>query len=590
MSNSKQPSPAPGQPIPIPEDFPVAWTDPSDARLSWGLDNHVTEPMAPLACSTGAAILRGFNPAFRQLGMPIQFRIAHFNGYPYAAVVPTAAPPEAVMKTIGTVNRFAPGLVKLMMGRMATRMSKQQLQILDPILERLEPYWQDDILPEIRQHLAYFESCNLRGLSLEQLRAYFSEGLQRAERLGELHLLATLPAMTAMSLFEELYCELFEEAAPLDAMRLLQGFDNESIKGDLVLWQLSRSVLETPIVSQVLAECAAAEVIPALERSGEGQDFLGKLHAYLDQYGKRFKSFAAITEPSWIEDPTPVIEILKAYITRADARPEAEQTWLADRREQAVSEARARLKGYPQQVVTRFETLLKAAQAGTSIKEDSHWAALPVFYYIRRLALELGRRLAQDGVLETADDVFYLTGEELLNNASNGPTGPSSFLSFVRERKARLEKFRHITPPARLGTMPPFEAPDGGPLFKAATRGEMNAARNNGDSEQLRGEAGSSGLVRGTAKVVRSLSDAGKLQPGDVLVTERTTPPWTPLFAIASAVVTDIGGVLSHCAIVAREYHIPAVVGTGRATKTFHDGQVLEVDGDAGLVRAVASE
>ena len=91
--------------------------------------------------------------------------------------------------------------------------------------------------------------------------------------------------------------------------------------------------------------------------------------------------------------------------------------------------------------------------------------------------------------------------------------------------------------------------------------------------------------MRGPARVVRSLAEATKLRRGDVLVAETTAPPWTPLFATAAAIVTDTGGILSHCAVVAREYRIPAVVGTGRATATIRDGQILEVDGDAGLVR-----
>jgi pyruvate,water dikinase len=91
--------------------------------------------------------------------------------------------------------------------------------------------------------------------------------------------------------------------------------------------------------------------------------------------------------------------------------------------------------------------------------------------------------------------------------------------------------------------------------------------------DALKGNAGSPGTARGPAKVVRSLSDAAKLQRGDVLVAETTAPSWTPLFATAAAIVTDAGGVLSHCAVVAREYGIPAVVGTGRATMTIRDGR-----------------
>ena len=103
----------------------------------------------------------------------------------------------------------------------------------------------------------------------------------------------------------------------------------------------------------------------------------------------------------------------------------------------------------------------------------------------------------------------------------------------------------------------------------------------------MRGNSGSPGKAQGHARVIRSLAEAGKLQPGDVLVAETTAPPWTPLFATAAAIVTDTGGILSHCAIVAREYGIPAVVGTGMATATFIDGQLIEVDGDAGLVRSL---
>src|SRR3990172_2459670 len=104
----------------------------------------------------------------------------------------------------------------------------------------------------------------------------------------------------------------------------------------------------------------------------------------------------------------------------------------------------------------------------------------------------------------------------------------------------------------------------------------------------VKGWAGSAGVARGTARVIRSLAEAGKLQPGDVLVAEFTVPPLTPLFATASAVVTDTGGGLSHSAVVAREDRIPAAGGTGRATTTFKDGQLLEVDGNAGTVRVVS--
>jgi pyruvate,water dikinase len=278
-------------------------------------------------------------------------------------------------------------------------------------------------------------------------------------------------------------------------------------------------------------------------------------------------------------------------------RPEAEQARLAAGREQAIAEARARLAGYPQPVVTQFEILLRAAQTGAVVLEDhNHWIDQRGWYQMRRLALEFGRRLAETGVLETAGDVFYLTAEELLDGGAAQPernkekSKDTSLHQRVNARKDEMEHFRRVAPPPMLGTMPAFEMTDGGPLLRAMMKSDMAGPAGSGDdSGALHGQAGSPGIVRGKARIVHSLAEAGKLQPGDVLVAETTMPPWTPLFGIAAAVVTDTGGVLSHCAVVAREYGIPAVVGTGRATKTFHDGQFLEVDGDAGSVRIVPS-
>jgi pyruvate,water dikinase len=105
----------------------------------------------------------------------------------------------------------------------------------------------------------------------------------------------------------------------------------------------------------------------------------------------------------------------------------------------------------------------------------------------------------------------------------------------------------------------------------------------------VRGYPGSSGLARGPARVVRTLTEVNRVRKGDILVAETTMPAWTPLFATVAAVVTDVGGVTSHCAIVAREYGIPAVVGTTVATSVIRDGHLLEVDGQAGTVRLLES-
>jgi phosphohistidine swiveling domain-containing protein len=585
MSNSDTQAPTPGQLIPNPPDFSVVWDDPRDAKLTWTTIPQYKTPISPLIHAVVRAFLMGGNAGLERAGLPFEVRLVRINTYAYMGMVPKDAPPEAVMKAMGLLNRAAPGVFKMMMSKVGAGMSKQQEAALNPIIERLDAYWNDELLPEIKQHIAYFESNDLRGMSLKQLRAHLAEALERVERMGALHGVL-MPMLFAMSQFEELYCELFEGATTLDALRLTQGFDNKTMEGDRALWRLSRAARSTPEVREILSQHAAGEVIPPLEKSVAGQQFLADLRAWLAQYGQRLNSAFALGEPSWIEDPTPAIQNLQAYVAMPDLRPEMEPTALAAEREKSVAEARAKLAGYPQPIVARFETLLKAAQVAAIVHEDHNfWIDQRLFYHVRRVILEFGGRLAQAGVLDAVNDVFYLTPAEL----HDGRDVPMKRL--VQERKTEMEQFNHVTPPPILGTMPAFEMTDGGSMVRALFKGEMSPANtSNSEMNKVKGLPGSAGMARGTARVIHSLAEAGKLQPGDVLVTVSTEPPWTPLFATASAVVTDSGGVLSHSAVVAREYRIPAVVGTGNATTTFKDGQLIEVDGNAGTVRVVVEE
>jgi len=348
---------------------------------------------------------------------------------------------------------------------------------------------------------------------------------------------------------------------------------------------LSRSALKSGAVQRVLEEQATGQVIPALEESADGRAFLAEIRAYLEMYGKRANTWFMLAETPWIDDPTPVVRNLKDYITQPDRDPDAEMAALAAEREAAVAQARTQLQGYPQSVAEQFEFLLQAAQAGTVLQEDHNfWIDYRSTYEMRQVVREFARRFAAAGVIDAEDDIFFLTFDEIRAVAEALPERKAR--DIVAERKAEMARFADVRPPFALGTEPPSPPPDN-PIGRAIGKffgGPPPAATEPG---VLKGNAGSRGVVRGTAKVVRSLAEAEKLRPGDILVAETTAPPWTSLFAIAAAVVTDPGGILSHCAVVAREYMIPAVVGVGMATAVIQDGQLLEVDGSAGTVRII---
>ena len=204
-------------------------------------------------------------------------------------------------------------------------------------------------------------------------------------------------------------------------------------------------------------------------------------------------------------------------------------------------------------------------------------------YWVRQVMLEFGRRFVAEGALDEVDDIFYLTFNEVRETVAESPWLDRRAL--VAGRRAEMAYFRTVDPPLALGAEPAATAAADDPVARADLRFWGAAPAPVDQPNLLLGNGGSPGMARGPAKVLCSLAEAAKLQRGDILVAETTSPAWTPLFAIAAAVVTDTGGALSHGAAVAREYGIPAVVGAGIATKRICDGQLIEVDGTRGAVR-----
>lgn len=185
---------------------------------------------------------------------------------------------------------------------------------------------------------------------------------------------------------------------------------------------------------------------------------------------------------------------------------------------------------------------------------------------LRGPGLAIGERMADAGLLERPDDVFFLHRSEIRDVAARSPV---DLKSLVASRRSIRDEWMGVLPPSVIGR-------------DAAVPGDAS------DDGFVRGIAASAGVVTGRARVVLTLDDIDRLTPGDVLVTYATAPPWTPVFAYAAAVVTDAGGALSHCAVVAREYGIPAVVGAQGATSRIRDGALIEVDGTEGVIRLLA--
>lgn len=546
-------------PIPTPPEFPVVWENPEDEGMFWQSDMmHFPEPTTPLMDLWEQAFNQGFVDAAEASEVPIVLVYKRINTWEFNTVMPRVPPEE-----------------------MEAQGHKGYEHIRNDV-GRLWEWWTDDLLPEIQSHLGRWESFDLEGASMEALLAHLDETQRMLTRLWDIHFEVGFPFLMAPSMFEDFYNEHFDAGSYFEPFRLLQGYGNKTVEAGHALWASSRKALDIPVVLEALGHHVAADVIASLEAGPEGRDFLVEFREFLDEFGQRSDVFAELGNRGWIENPDTPIKNLQDFVAQPDRDLPAELAELAAERDQATAEAREALGNHPQDVRDEFEFLLSPARAGQILNEDhNHYIDQRGMHRARLVLLEFGRRLADAGTIDQRDDVFYLMLDELKSAARALPSGDHRHI--VSARKAEMERFRAVRPPAAVGTPPPGPPPDD-PVSRSFMKFFGAPPRESEEANTIHGNPGAPGKVRGTAKVVRSLAQAGKIQPGDVLVAPGTMPAWTPLFGSIAAVVTDAGGVLSHAAIVAREYGIPAVLGTQKATAVIRDGQTVEVDGDHGVV------
>jgi pyruvate,water dikinase len=368
------------------------------------------------------------------------------------------------------------------------------------------------------------------------------------------------------------------------ALTMMAGSPTESIKAAFGLADLAERARVLELAGLFLTT-PVGDLLPELRTSDAGRAFLIELNGWLETYGLRqdLFDFATVT---WREDPAYALASVRNYLeTGHDPRADHDTTGRAARL--AYETAQVRLATYPAAIREQFEQRLQAAREGAFLQEEHNFyidqqgmALLRLFY------LEIGEHLRDVGMLDEAADVFMLRIDEIrrLNDDIAPARHRADIRPLVASRRDELAQAALLTPPPVIGDPSTFPKPPDGPMMRAVTAFFGGPPQVSEVSGQLRGNPGSRGVASGSARVARTLAEAQALRAGEILVAVTTMPPWTPLFGIAAAVVTETGGALSHCAIVAREYGVPAVVGVAGATTAIRTGQRLTVDGGSGLV------
>ncbi len=411
----------------------------------------------------------------------------------------------------------------------------------------------------------------------DQLVQWVRRMVDLHERTNHVAITVSLLATQAQDEFAPLLARLNRRLPPQEAIPfgdLITGLgDVGTAKPTLELWELARRAQGVPEIAAAVTKGDPAGIPQRLQATPAGRAFWKEVKAFIQRYRYMGRVDEDLAQPHWDEDSSFALATLQAYV-RDIGRKEIAPLLAAQRERAQAAEAKATA------VLSRgwrrfwpfarrsFKQQLERVRRYVWWREEMRVVASMAFYHCRRFFLELGRRWAAAGWLREPGEIFLLRWDEI-EAALEGRLGPEALRQAI-DRYLRLRAaYRNFEPPNVIG------------------RGARLATSAPKEQVYLEGTPCSSGQATAPARVVHSLEEAQALQEGEILVAPYTNPGWTPLFNLAAGLVIEAGGLLSHGAVVAREYGIPTVIGVEGATHLLHTGQVITVDGAVGRVEIV---
>ena len=541
----------------------VTFPGPDEIEGFWAFDKmHAPRPLHPLSQDLVMSTLAvGFTEAQSEYDCPVVASNQAINHYFYMSFHPH--PDEAVIED---------------------RMSRY-LDTLDQKVPLVGKRWTNEWLPMIRSRNEAERNADYTGLSNAELLAKFDDMTDWMTEMWYVHGHINFALLSGAKL-SDFYADVMHPDDPTESYQILQGHHTRPVDAAHGLWRLSRVARDSDSLHTLFDENQPRDLAKKLSETEEGRDFLDQLSAYLYDFGWRSDAVYDIADVPWRENPSIPLGNIARYINMPDEDdPMIQYERAVKHREDLTGKIRAKLADKPDELA-KFDEYYEAAQYAVPLTEDhAFYIDQMGVVLLRTFVLAVGDALVRDGVIGSRDDVFFLYRDEVRDALTNGGDRRAT----VTERKASVQAAAQASPPGAVGTPPPPPQPGGfvDPFMDAlVTRllGIKPPPEGEQDVDVIDGVAGSPGIYRGIARVVKSLDEAGDLEDGEIMVCEMTLPPWVPMFSIAGAVVSDVGGVMSHCAIVAREVNIPAVVGSVDGTTRVKTGQRITVDGIKGVV------
>ena len=433
--------------------------------------------------------------------------------------------------------------------------------------------WQEEALPRLVGTAERWRKVDLQSATDEELLAGIREmGIEEGVYWSgnTSHTFGI-----AKSTDDQLQCFLHENL-PDDRYisgQFLTGFESKTLQANAILFEIAKLIRASEALSYLIIATPTNFLSRALQEHPKGAPILKALDDYFDVYGHQGYSLDFI-EPTQAEDPSATFATLKSMVQNANYDPKNQEARATTVREQKFEEVSKKLSGLS---YWQFRYRLWFARRYNHIREETAFYFGYTWSVLRPMAFELGRRLVDVGTFLDLEDTFFVVTDELKRaiEARKADTGVPELGELAAERRELREARKLLHPPGTI----PEEASN-----IPSVRFKETQIRNDAGSDALNGFAVSSGSVTAPASVILSQNDFDRMEPGSILVAPNTTPAWTQLFAHAVGLVTDMGSILAHGSIVAREYGIPAVLGVGNGTVRIKHGQSITIDGDAGSV------
>jgi pyruvate,water dikinase len=506
---------------------PVKWASESEKRLHfWFDDLHCPQPISPMYFDIGGW-WQTCGHMYRRFGLPFgkEWVGKKVGEYVFSAVVPR---------------------------------DQKDAAELDPYFRMVMPvysanflhWWKHRYLPEIRRNFEFLDTYPMDAASLPELMVLLEDALDIQERHFRLHWILNLAQFQSALDFQSVFRNTI-------GAELRSAFDSETFDG----------------------------VIASLAGSAKGRELLDDIDAYRSEYGNKAIYTHEYIFPTWKENPAPIIEGLRGYL-RSDYDYEKDIQRLRALREAAVAEMWSLFPASgSNDDREKRQAALDLALKMVPLTPDHHFYMDQGTYARMRLVLmAIGRKLVAKGVLTEPDDVMFLKYDELRPLSANHSLFDANPL--VKERREKRAAAYAVHPPDWVGTITqwslheePYKGKRGWPdiYLKAAERAKQ-------PKDTIRGLGASAGVVEGRARLVESAEQFDQVRQGEILVCRMTNPAWVLVFTKIAGLVTDAGGALSHPAVISREFGIPAVVGTGVATRKIFDGQLIRLNGVEGTV------